>query len=210
MPIQGRQLIPEIKIVLYIVFIISLFIFSGLKAYLFIFAVLCILLLNVPFKNLKSGWIPISLFLMFTFISNVINQHGEILFSSGPLVITYEGLNIAVIRTIRILLMIAGAKILIASTKTDDMVRALGRLLSPFEKLGLPVKDFFHTMGLTLKCFPILKEKASETYKESKRSGDIRGFLNRARMISMFLMPMFVRSIQSPEVFFEKSETNEK
>jgi len=173
-------------------------------------AVLCFFLLKVPLKNLKSGWIPISLFLFFTFISNVINQHGKILFSTGAVVITEEGLLIAEIRTIRVLFMIAGAKILIAYTKTDDMVRALGRLLSPFERLGLPVKDFFYTMGLTLKCFPILKDRASETYKENMKSGNIKGLLNRAKMISTFLMPMFVKSIQSPEVFFDKTEINGK
>lgn len=198
-------MLPEIKIVLYIIFIIFLFILNNLNAYLFIFAVLCIFLLRIPFKNLKSGWIPISLFLLFTFISNVLNQHGRILFSSGPIVITAEGLNIAAIRTMRLFLMIAGVKILMTFTKTEDIVKALGRLLSPLEKIGLPVKNFFYTMGLTMKCFPTLKNMASETYKEKMKTENINGFWDRAKVVSMFLLPMFIKSIQSPEAFFEKN-----
>lgn len=214
MLIQGIQLLPEIKpeikIVLYIIFIILLFILDNLTAYFVIFAILCIFLLRIPFEKLRSGWIIISLFLLFTFVSNLLNQHGRILFSSGPVVITAEGLNIALIRTMRVLFMIVGAKILIASTKTEDIVKALGRLLSPLEKLHLPVKDFFYTMGLTMRCFPTLKDMAYETYKEKTRTEDINGFWNKAKMVSMFLLPMFIKSIQSPETFFEKTETDEK
>ena len=90
----------------------------------------------------------------------MLNQHGKILFSTGPVVITDEGFNIAAIRTLRVLFMIAGAKILIATSKTEEIIHGLWRLLSPFEKTGLPVKDFFYMMGLTLKCFPVLKEYA--------------------------------------------------
>ncbi len=132
------------------------------------------------------------------------------MFTSGPVVITEEGLVIASIRTLRLFFMIAGVKILMAFTKTEDLVKALGRLLSPLEKLRLPVKDFFHTMGLTMRCFPVLKNMASETYREKMKKEDIGGFWDRAKMVSMFLIPMFIKSIQSPENFFDKKDINEK
>jgi energy-coupling factor transport system permease protein len=164
----------------------------------------------MPFSLIKSGWVPISLFLMFTFISNIINQHGRILFSVGAVVITAEGLEIAAIRTMRLFLMITGAKILIASTNTKDIVRTLGKFLRPLERIGVPAKDFSETMGLTLKCFPLIKNMASETYKEKMKAEDIRGFRNKAKTASMFLLDMFVKSIQSPEIIFEKADINEK
>jgi len=176
-----------------------------MKFYLLISVLLFILFLKVPFKVIRSGWIPISLFLAFTFISNVLNQHGKILFSAGPVFITQEGLDISMIRTMRLLFMIAGAKILFSYTKTDDIVDALRRLLSPLEIFRLPVKDFFDTMGLTIKCLPALKMMVTETYAEKVTNRNINGFFNKARTVSGFLFPMVIKSIQSPEVFFENT-----
>lgn len=203
-------MLPEIKILFYIFFVILVSAVSSLNAYAVIFFLLSLFLLKVHFKSVKSGWIPISIFLIFTFVSNVLNQHGKILFLSGPVVITEEGLNIAAIRTLRILYMIAGAKILIATSNTEEIIHGLWRLLSPFERLGLPVKDFFSTMGLTLKCFPILKSMLYENYQEHITSANIKGIWNRARAVSTFLLPMFAESIQSPEKFFIGPEQGEK
>lgn len=211
---SGKRLIseikPEIKIVFYVIFTISLFILEDLKIYSLLLAVLCVFFMKIPFKTLRSGWIPISIFLLFTFLSNIFSRHGKIFFASGPVVVTEEGMRIASLRTLRVLLMIGGAKILMTSAKAEEIVNGLGRLLSPLQKLGLPVKDFFHTMGLTMKCFPLLKDMAAETYKNSVKTVATNGFWERARVVSAFLMPMFVKSIQSPEVFFERSERNEK
>jgi len=194
---------PEIKIVLYIIFIVCLFLIKDVTVYLFIAVVILILFLMVSFKSLKSGWIPISLFLFFTFLSNVLFQHGRILYSKGPLVITEEGLNIASLRTMRIFFMIAGAKILTATTQIELLIGAIGKILKPLERLGIPVVDFFSTMGLTMKSLPRIKDQIAETYKEKVKGEDVKGFWNRVKVISFFLMPLFIKSIQSPEIFFE-------
>ena len=203
-------MLPELRILFYVLFVVLVSALSSLEAYAVIFFVLCLFLLKVPFKAVKSGWIPISLFLIFTFISNALNQHGKILFSVGPVVLTDEGLNIAAIRTLRVLFMIFGAKVLIATSKTEEIIHGLWRLLSPFEKTGLPVKDFFYIMGLTLKCFPVLKNMLYENYREHIISANIKGIWNRAKAVSMFLLPMFLESMQSPEKFFSEPETDEK
>ncbi|RPI34436.1 MAG: hypothetical protein EHM54_09560 [Nitrospiraceae bacterium] len=210
MQVSGIILLPEIKILFYIFFVVVVSVVSDLAAYAGIFFILCLFLLKVPSKTVKSGWIPISIFLIFTFVSNVLHQHGKILFSSGLVVITEEGLNIAAIRTLRILYLIMGAKILIGTSKTEDIIHGLWKLLSPFERLGVPVKDFFYVMGLTLKCFPILKNKLHENYRQNITSANIKGIWNRARAVSMFLLPMFVESIQAPESFFKEPEQSEE
>jgi len=194
---------PEIKIVLYIIFIVCLFLIKDVTVYLFIAVVILIFLLRLPFKSLKSGWIPISLFLLFTFLSNILFQHGRILYSKGHLVITEEGLNIASLRTMRIFFMIAGAKILTATTQIESLIGAIGKILKPLERLGIPVIDFFSIMGLTMKSLPRIKDQIAETYKEKVRGEDVKGFWNRVKVISFFLMPLFIKSIQSPEIFFE-------
>lgn len=201
---------PEGRIILYVLFVIFLFVVSNLTIYLLVLAVLSLFLLRIPFKTLKAGWIPISIFLSYTFISNVVGRPGKIVFSWGAVSFTDEGINIAAIRTLRVLFMIGGAKIMMASAKSEETIEGLGRLLRPLEKIGLPVKDFFETMGLTVKCFPVLKDMALVTYRDNMKTTDAKGFWGRARVIAAFLLPMFVKSLQSPETFFEESSRNIK
>ena len=201
----------ELKIILYVVFIVSLFLIQDLSAYILILIALSILLLRIPLASLKRGWLPISLFLAFTFMSNVFFSHGKILYNLGPIIITAEGMHIAAIRTLRIFFMVAGAKILTALTPLDVLVAGLGNILKPLEKTGLPVNDFFETMGLTLKCFPKLKDYLAENYRNHKNNRESKGFWGRVNIVSSFLLPMFIQSIKSPEMFFqEQEETQDK
>lgn len=168
------------------------------------------LLFRVPLQSLKKGWIPIGIFLIFTFAGNVLFWHGKILFRVGPIFLTEEGLATASLRTARVFLMIAGAKILTATTKIESLIDGLGKILKPLERLGVPVNEFLSTMNLTMKSLPGLKNRITATYTDITQNGNIKGFRNRAKAISLFLMPLFVKSIQSPESFFEDDPRTKK
>jgi energy-coupling factor transport system permease protein len=203
---RGNKLSPEIRIILYTIFIICLFFIKDPAACLFILqlVLLLIIILRVPFKVLRSGGIPISLLLLFTFISNALFQYGKIWYKTGPLIITDEGLNIAFIRTMRVLLMITGAKILAATTTPDSLASALGTFLRPLKRLKIPVDDLLQIMGLTLKSLPRLKEEITGNYREKISRANINGFLDRVRVISTQLVPIFVMCMQVPERYFKK------
>ena len=147
-----------------------------------------------------------------TFISNALFQHGKICYRTGPLIITDEGLNIAFIRTMRVLLMIVGAKILTATTTPDSLASALGTFLRPLKRLKIPVDDLLHIMGLTLKSLPRLKEEIVGSYREKISRENISGFRDRVRVISKQLVPIFVMCMQVPERYFkeEPKGNNEK
>jgi len=136
-------------------------------------------------------------------------SHGKIIYSIGSVVITEEGLRMASLRTLRILFMVAGAKLLTATTPFEALVAALANTLKPLEKTGLPVSEFFSIMGLTLKCFPKLKDYLAENYRNHKNRGVNDGFLKKAMIISSFMVPMFMQSMQSPEIFFEEEAKDE-
>ena len=202
---------PEIRIILYTIFVICLFFIKDPAVYLFIFptVLLVIIILRVSFRVLKSGWVPISLLVLFTFISNALFQHGKIWYQTGPLIITDEGLNIAFIRTMRVLLMIAGAKLLTATTTPDSLASALGTFLRPLKRLKIPVDDLLHIMGLTLKSLPRLKKEIVGNYREKISRENINGFRDRVRVISTQLVPIFIICMQVPERYFkEQPEVN--
>ncbi len=195
----------EFRIIAYLVFVASLFFFPLLKFYLLLAVLLSLCLMRLPLKKLTSGWVPISLFLFFTFVSNAFYHQGKILYAAGPVLLTQEGLLLAVLRTSRVLLMIAGVKFLMATTQTDKIISGMSRLLYPFEKIGVPVEDFFYTVGLTLACFPVLQNAISVLYRENMQQGDVRGVWHKMKLMASFLLPLFVESIRSPESFFKDS-----
>lgn len=200
----------EFRIVLYLQLVLLLFLLPDLGFYTGLFVLMSLCLITVPFRTLKAGWVPISMFLIFTFISNALYHTGKIIFSAGPVIITQDGLHLAVLRSMRIILMIGGVKFLMARTHIDDVVNALSNLLRPLERTGLPVKDFFHTAGLTLKCFPILKDTIADHYAEHIKKGVSKGMLSKAMLLAQFILPLFVESIHSPELFFPEPESHEE
>ncbi|GAB4415505.1 MAG: hypothetical protein OHK0032_11640 [Thermodesulfovibrionales bacterium] len=145
-------------------------------------------------------------FLLFTFAGNLFFHSGRIIYGNGLLSVTDEGLRFAGIRTLRVFSMIGGAKILTALLPPDKMIQAMDRILRPLERIGLPVRDFFSIMGLTLKSFPLLTDYLLRTYREDIKKNELRGFRNRIRHMASFLMPIFVKSIRSPENFFDYRE----
>ena len=187
---------PEIKIITYLLFVISLFFVRDLNVYLLVCVPCFILLIKIPLKTLKSGWIPIGLLLTFTFVSNMFYHQGRILFSSGLFVITQEGIHTAVVRTMRLFFMIAGVKILIASTKIELLIGALRKIFKPLERLKIPVEEFFQVMELTMKSLPVIKEQTVCMYRERMNKERPGGYLERVKTVSGLLIPMFVRSIQ--------------
>jgi len=200
-------LLPYLIIFLYVLLVITLFfiqsiVFHSITALI----VVCSGVIVLPLRRLKGGFIPITLFLLFTFAGNLFFQSGRILYGSDLLSVTDEGLLVAGIRTLRILSMIFAAKILTGILSMDDIIHSLETALKPFERIGLPVKDFFSVMGLTLKAFPLLMNHLMKTYREEIKSQENCGFRRRMRHLVSFLLPVFVESIRSPDTFFVSSE----
>jgi len=200
---------PEFKIITYVFFITSLFFIRAFNIYLLACVPFFILLARIPLKTLRRGWLPVSLLLAFTFLSNMFYQEGRILFNSGGLIITDEGMHTAVIRTLRVFFMIAGAKILMASTSTGSLIGALKKLCAPLERLKVPVEDFFQVMELTMKSLPMLKEQTACMYRDKMRRESGRGYLAKAKTVSSLLVPLLVNSIQTPDRYFQKRRSDE-
>ncbi len=190
---------PEIKIIIYLVFTISMFFINNLTIIFVIFIAMSLFLAKLPFQSLKKGFIPIILFLLFTFLSNILFEKGRVIFKAGSIVVTHEGLKIACLRTARIFFMIGGAKILTATTKTEELINALRNIFKPLEYFGVPVQKFFITMGTTIAYLPIIKNKIIENYRSEIKNGDIRDFFSRVKILSNVTMSFFIKSMESPE-----------
>ena len=193
-------------ILLYVALAMSLFIVRDISYQIAVAAALSFSLMFLPFRRVRSGFIPIFLFLVFTFCGNLFFHSGKILYGSGFFSITDEGIAGASLRTLRVFSMIYGAKILTFLLSLEKVVQELDRLFSPLGKIGIPVKEFFLIMGLTVKSFPLLSRHLSASFVEFRRQNDGKGFRDRMRKLVSFMIPVFTESIRSPEVFFAPSE----
>jgi len=199
---------PRLKISLYVVFIVILFFIRSIYLHAFAAAAVFILVLAaLPPGKIKGGLFPIMLLLLFTFAGNLFFHPGRIIYHRGFLSVTDEGLLLAGVRSLRVFSMIFAAKLLTAVLSVDEMIRSLESILRPLERIGVPVRDFVSVTGLTLKFFPALMACLLKEYREHMKNGEIKGFRQRIRHMVTFLMPVFVKSIRSPESFFV-SEAN--
>lgn len=195
-----------VNLLLYSLFAVSLFLIKDLKVHLVLSAVVVCLLFLVPFRKIKGGLVPIMLFMAVTFISNALYGSGKVVYTLSSLIITDEGLRLASVRTLRLFDMIFAAKVLTAVTPLEAMLDALRRAARPLERIGVPVHEFFTTMVLTLRCFPVLKQRLNDAYQENVEGKTAVTFMEKTRLMLSFIVPLFVESMRYPERFFTQKE----
>ncbi|GBE06806.1 energy-coupling factor transporter transmembrane protein EcfT [bacterium BMS3Abin10] len=187
---------PPAKIFLYILLIILAFLSGSLTTDLALLALVFVPALRVPLSTLSRGIIPITLFLTFTFFSNVLFQTGRVVYEVPGITITDEGLRQGGHLTLRLFILIIGAKALTASTSAEDLVKGMTVLLGPVGRLR-PVKEFIYTMSITLRFLPIIYDEAQVLYREG-----VQNFSKKARLLDKIkisvslITPLFERSLK--------------
>lgn len=97
--------------------------------------------------------------------------------------------------TLRLFIMILGAKILTATTSTEELVKAMTGLLGPAAKLK-PVREFMFTMSLTLRFLPIIYDEAQILYENTIKNSSDSTLLNKIRLSASLISPLFERSFK--------------
>jgi energy-coupling factor transport system permease protein len=197
---------PERKILLYIVFVVVLFISTDPLLYSAFVLILLFLLLRLPKKLLTRGLVPVSLILFASFAGSAFLENGKVIAGRGMFMLTEEGLYEGVIRTVRVFLMIAGAKVLMGTTGPKAAAQALERPAAFFNRLGLPAVEFARTIGMTIEVLPKLKERILSIYACIREERARDGFGGRVMLFSSLLSGLIVQSLSSPERFFEERE----
>ncbi|MBI5051005.1 MAG: hypothetical protein HZC11_09115 [Nitrospirae bacterium] len=186
---------PKAKILLYILLIIAVFASDSFKINLILLALVFILSLNVPVSILKRGLLPITFFLAFTFLSNIFFQTGKVVYEIFGINVTLEGLTKGAHLSLRLFILILGAKVLTAAAAADDLVKGMGGLLGPIGRLK-SVKEFIYTMSLTLRFLPIIYNEAQTLYRETLKNSPEAAFTGKIKLSVSLLAPLFERSMK--------------
>ena len=139
-----HMLDPRVKIVCTLLYLISLFLFDNIWGYLVAtaFLVFVIRVSKVPFKFIVRGLKPVIMLLMITVLFNLfLTRTGNILVTFWVFQITDYGLKTALLMAIRLIYLILGSSLMTFTTTPNALTDGIESLLSPFQKIKLPVHE---------------------------------------------------------------------
>lgn len=205
--VEGNSLIhrldPRMKIVLSILYIVTIFLAKSVTAFalLTLSAFLLIALTGLSPAMILRGMRPLLFIIVFTAVFNIFWMTGDtLLISLGPIKIYLEGIINAVLIILRIVLLIVATSVFLTYTTTPlALTDGLEQLLAPLKKLHVPVHEFSMMMTIALRFIPTLLEEADKIMKaQSARGADFESgnLMARAKAMVPLLVPLFVSAFR--------------
>lgn len=202
-----HRLDPRSKILISIVFIVSVFLANNPISFLFL--ALCvaslILISGISFGVVFKGVKPIILIVMITALINVFMTKGDgtPLLSFWIINIYTEGIVRAIFMALRVIMLIIGSSILLTYTTSPiSLTDGLESLLSPLKVIKVPVHTFAMMMSIALRFIPTLVEETEKIMNAQKSRGadfSSGGLIRRAKSLIPILIPLFVSSFKRAE-----------
>lgn len=197
---------PRLKVILYMVYLISVFIVNSPPALLVLFVLTVIQLVTakIPLDVMWSTLKPVLPLALFIFVINVFTiKQGEVLWSWRFLTVTDVGTTRAILMALRIVFLILCTSVLLTLTTTPlKIADALESLLSPLKVLHVPVHEASMMMSIALRFIPTLIEETEKIMKAQESRGanyDTGSFINRLKGYVTVLIPLFVSSFKRAE-----------
>ena len=196
-----HKLDPRVKLFGTLIYIISLFVFKGLPAFILaaIFLVVLIKLSKVPFSYMVKGLKTIVLIMLFAAVFNLILTPGTKLVSFWIFTITYEGLKNAVVMMVRLIFLIIGTSLMTLTTTPNELTDGLEKALSPLKYIKVPVHEIAMMMSIALRFIPILIEETDKIMKaQMARGADFEhgNLIQKAKNMVPLLVPLFVSAFR--------------
>ena len=199
-----HKLDPRTKILLSLIFIVSIFVANNVLAFLLLTLAVgvTVSLSRISFKVILKGIKPIIIILLFTAILNLFLTvgEGEPLVEFWVLKIYTEGIVRAFLMAYRVILLIIGTSVLLTYTTSPiSLTDGLESLLAPLKKIGVPVHLFAMMMSIALRFIPTLVEETEKIMNAQKSRGadfSSGGLIKRAKALIPILIPLFVSSFK--------------
>ena len=199
-----HKLDPRTKILLAILFIVSIFVANNVAAFILLTltVIVTVAISRISFRVIFKGIKPIIFILIFTAILNLFLTTGE----SDPLVqfwiikIYKEGIIRAFFMAYRVILLIIGTSVLLTYTTSPiALTDGLESLMSPLKAIRVPVHLFAMMMSIALRFIPTLVEETEKIMNAQKSRGadfSSGGLIKRAKALIPILIPLFVSSFK--------------
>lgn len=192
----------RVKIVITLLYILSLFIIESFIGYAFVIASLAVIIKmsKVPFKFMVKGLKSLIFIIVFTAIINLFVTKGETpLFTVWRFTVTLEGVYFAIKMCLRIVLLIIGSSILTLTTTPIKLTDGIESLLKPLSKMGVPAHDIAMMMTIALRFIPTLLDETDKIIKAQQARGadfDTGNLVNKAKALVPILVPLFISAFR--------------
>ncbi len=219
---------PRLKLLLLVAFSVVSFVTStwlGLGA-LFLILVGAVVISKLPVGRIALLCVPLLVILFIIWLCNafvfeadgVTATQNVQTFQNMPFGIVVMAPNIALVGSLsfspvgamtglfyvaRIVLMLVASFIVVLSTTSNELVRALSSLLSPLRIVRVPVDDVAMVFSLALRFIPLIAGEANSVMLAQKSRGASFGQGNILRRITAWfpvLIPLFVGLFRRAEV----------
>ena len=197
-----HRLDPRTKLLMLIVYIVSLFVANNWASYLLVFSFLVtvIAISHIPLKSIFRGMKPLIFILVFTGILNIFFTTGETrLVEFWVIHIYLEGIIRAAFMIARILMLITGTFLLTYTTSPIALTDGLESLLSPLKKIKLPVHELSMMMCIALRFIPTLIEETDKIMSAQKARGadfESGNIFKRVKALIPILVPLFISAFR--------------
>ena len=196
-----HKLDPRVKFLGTLIYIIAGFLVRGPIGYLFVTAVLGILiaLSKVPFGYILKSMKPIWFILIITVIFNLLLTPGTAVWHWGILKITDAGIRMAVRMALRLAYLVMGSSIMTLTTTPNSLTDAMESLFAWMKVFHVPVHEISMMMSIALRFIPILTEETDKIKKaQIARGADFESgnFIARMKAMIPLLVPLFVSAFR--------------
>ncbi|MCR5625988.1 MAG: energy-coupling factor transporter transmembrane protein EcfT [Lachnospiraceae bacterium] len=196
-----HSLDPRTKLIGVLIYLISLFLFNRIGAYVvaLIFLAYVIKTSRVPFSFMIKGMKSIVFLLFITVIFNLFLTAGNVVFVIWKFSITDQGIRVAVFTVIRLTFLIIGASVLTLTTTPNNLTDGMEDLMKPLGVFKVPVHEIAMMMSIALRFIPILMEETDKIMKaQQARGADFEhgGPIKRAKSLVPILVPLFVSAFR--------------
>ena len=196
-----HRLDPRTKFIGTLLFVLSLFLFHTFPGYgvATVFLVCIIVLSRVPVSFMFRGLKAIFLILLITVVFHIFLTPGRVLWQTGFVKITYEGLMQAGKMAIRLIYLVVGSSIMTLTTTPNQLTDGLESLMRPLNYVKVPVHEVSMMMSIALRFIPIMMEETDKIMKaQIARGADFESgnLLQKAKGLIPLLVPLFVSAFR--------------
>lgn len=195
-PSKIHQMHPLSKMIITIVLIMLTFIANDIPLLLLTSALIMLLmgLSNIPIKIYLKNIISLKWILLFLVVINII--------SKVPLTNT-------IMIALRLILIIITTNVLTLTTTSTEITRGLEQLLSPLNKIGVPVHRLAFSISLAIRFIPNIIDQGNKILKsQASRGMDYYNANNKQKIqaIKSMIIPMFTLTLKKADIVSDTME----
>ena len=194
-----HRLDPRTKLLLVIIYIVGLFNSVGWASYAFVILVtaLSMAISKIKPRSALKGLKPLVIIIILTAVLNIFYTDGTPIVEGW--IITWEGIERAVMMSLRIILLIVGTFMLTYTTSPIALTDGLEIMLGPLKKIKIPVHEMSMMMSMALRFIPTLIEETDKIMSAQKARGadfETGSLMQRAKALVPLLVPLFVSAVR--------------